>query len=120
MKPMTERQAQISLITWFRLAHPTTLIFSIPNGAHLAGDRAQRARQMSALKAEGLLEGVPDLCICQLRPGEPPTWLEMKTEVGRLSPSQRSVHAYLRGLGHRVIVAYGLDDAMRQVKAAAA
>lgn len=36
-------------------------LFSIPNGANLAGNAAQKAMQMNKLKAEGLLPGVSDL-----------------------------------------------------------
>jgi len=36
--------------------------------------------------------------------------IEVKRKGGRLSPMQKFVHEYLKGLGIEVIVAYSVDD----------
>jgi hypothetical protein len=108
-----ETAEQTAFVNWFRLAHPKVLIHSIPNGAHLSGTRAKRAAQMARLKAEGLVEGIPDLHI--------PTWnlwVEMKrSRDGRLSEAQERIIADLRALGDTVIIGYGWEDARVEVLA---
>lgn len=80
-------------------------IFAIPNGE--ARSRTTGAK----LKAEGVSAGVPDLFIPEIL-----TWVEMKrADGGVVSDAQENWHTYLRGLGHRVIVAHGLEDAKKQV-----
>ncbi|HDY87297.1 MAG TPA: hypothetical protein ENH82_04170 [bacterium] len=60
---MTESIQQIQLISWWKLQYPGKIIFSIPNGSWLYGDRVTRAKIMRKMKAEGLLKGVSDLFI---------------------------------------------------------
>lgn len=90
---------------WFRQTHQPVRIFAIPNGE--ARSRTAGAR----LKVEGVSAGVPDLFV--------PAWLlwiEMKrANGGVVSDVQDNWHTYLRGLGHCVIVAHGLEDARKQV-----
>jgi hypothetical protein len=68
---------------------------------------------MARLKAEGLVEGIPDLHI--------PTWnlwVEMKrSRDGRLSEAQERIIADLRALGDTVIIGYGWEDARVEVLA---
>ena len=52
--------------------------------------------------------GFPDLII--LHPSQPAWFVEVKAPGGRLSPTQRLMHGYLREQGYKVIVAYGLGD----------
>jgi hypothetical protein len=59
--PMVERSVQrgaIQLLTvaGFRAVH-------VPNGAHLAGDKLARIKQIAALKKDGLSVGFPDLIV---------------------------------------------------------
>jgi hypothetical protein len=108
-----ETAEQTAFVQWFRLQFPGVLIFSIPNGAHLAGTIAQRAAQVARLKAEGMVSGVPDL--------EIPAWnlyIEMKRQRGgKLSVEQRQIHDALRRCGKTVIVAKGWEHAADQVRA---
>lgn len=101
----SEHQEQVGFVNWFRLQFPGVLIFAVPNGERRALSVAKR------LRAEGVVRGIPDLFI--------PAWLmwvEMKREKGgRLSPEQREVIEYLRGIGHTVIVGKGAQDASRQI-----
>ena len=59
---------------------------------------------------EGVVPGVPDLFVPELR-----LWIEMKKPGGRLSEAQKSMIEYLEGIGHTVIVAYGARDASMKV-----
>jgi len=108
-----ETAEQTAFVAWFRLAHPKVLIHSIANGAYLAGTPAQRAAQMARLKAEGLVEGMPDLHIPAWS-----LWIEMKRICdGRLSEAQERIIADLRALGDTVIIGYGWEDASDKVLA---
>jgi len=93
-------------VSWFRRSYPDTRIFAIPNG----GSRS--ASQGASLKAEGVSPGLPDLFIPEWL-----LWVEMKREAGGIvSPVQRDWIQYLEGIGHRVIVGRGFEDAKRQIE----
>jgi hypothetical protein len=63
------------------------------------------------LRAEGVVPGVPDLCVPAWR-----LWVEMKrAKGGRLSPDQVAMIAHLEGIGHTVIVGHGARLASERV-----
>lgn len=101
----SEHEEQVGFVNWFRGNFPGILIFAVPNG----GKRAMSvARQ---LKAEGVVPGVPDLCIPAWG-----LWVEMKrTKGGKLSDDQMAMMAYLESIGQKVIVGLGATDASRKV-----
>lgn len=101
----SEHLEQVRLVSWFRKTYPGVRVFAIPNGGH------RGASQGAALKAEGVTPGVPDLFVPEWN-----LWVEMKREAGGVvSPVQRDWIEYLEGIGHRVIVGRGFDDAKRQI-----
>lgn len=101
----SEHSEQVGLIHWFRGRFPGVLIFAIPNGEKRAISVAKR------LKAEGVVRGVPDLYVPQWN-----LWIEMKRQKGgRLSPEQKQVIDYLKGIGHTVVVGRGAEDASAQI-----
>ena len=82
---------------------------AVPNGSHLAGDKAARIRQMAAMKADGLLVGFPDMIL--FHPVIASTaFVEIKTPQGRLSKEQKGCIDWLAGLGHKVAVIRSVDD----------
>lgn len=95
--PMVERAVQRGAIrllamAGFRAVH-------VPNGSQLAGDKAARARQMAALKLDGLSPGFPDLIVFGKRPGQI-GFLECKREKGgRFEDGQEEWRDDLRALG---------------------
>jgi hypothetical protein len=102
----TEHEEQRELVRWFRQTYPGTLIFAIPNGG------ARNIATAARLKAEGVVKGVPDLFVPSWE-----LWIEMKRVKGSaVSPEQETMHAYLRGVGYRVLVAKGFEDAKQQIK----
>lgn len=52
--------------------------------------------------------GVPDRIV--IMPGRQVIFVELKTEVGRLTPVQKAQIGYLERLGQDVRVLYGMDD----------
>lgn len=105
-KTPKEHIEQVTFVNWFRLNYPDTLIFAIPNGGLRDKVVAQK------LKAEGVVKGVPDLCIPSLH-----CYIEMKrASGGRQSAEQKQVAEYLEGCGYTVLLCKGHDDAINQVK----
>ena len=101
----SEHLQQVRLVSWFRRSYPGVRVFAIPNGGH------RGASQGAALKAEGVTPGVPDLFVPEWL-----LWVEMKREAGGIvSPVQRDWIQYLEGIGHRVIIGHGFEDAKRQI-----
>lgn len=103
----TEHQEQVLFVREFERRYPDLWIFAIPNGG------VRHIRTASNLKAEGVRRGVPDLQVPALN-----LWIEMKRiRDGRIKPEQKDRIAYLRGIGHTVIVGRGAEDALAQVEA---
>ena len=53
----------------------------VPNGAHLAGDKLARIKQMAALRKDGLRPGFPDLILFGREPQQV-GFIEVKREIG--------------------------------------
>ncbi len=101
----TEHEEQREFVQWMRQTHPDVWLYAIPNGGH------RGASQGARLKAEGVTRGVPDLHVPALR-----LWIEFKRASGGIvSPDQRRWHDYLRGIGDRVIVARGKEEAIKAI-----
>lgn len=99
----SEHVIQRQAVQWIRQWTPY-VCFAIPNG----GKRGQL--EAMRLKAEGVLAGVPDLCIPALS-----LFIEMKTDVGEVSAVQKEVHERLRRDGQTVEVCRSVEDVMRVV-----
>lgn len=100
-----EHVIQRQSVQWIRQWTPY-VVFAIPNGE-------QRSRTTGGrLKAEGVLAGVPDLCIPALS-----LFIEMKTATGEVSAIQKEVHERLRRDGQTVEVCRSVEDVMRVVTA---
>jgi len=101
----TEHEEQREFVKWFRQTHKGVRIFAIPTGG------ARSITTAARLKAEGASAGVPDLFIPQWL-----MWVEMKRQKGGVvSPEQTDWIAYLRSIGHLVIVSKGAEDAKSQI-----
>ena len=87
----TEHDLQVSCVTWFRNRYRRWAdhLFAIPNGASLNGDKRQRAIQWQKLEAEGAMPGVADLFLAVPSGNLAGLWIEMKTEKGRQSQTQK-------------------------------
>jgi len=106
MAAPSEHLEQVRLVSWFRKTYPSARIFAIPNG----GGRSMA--QGASLKAEGVTAGVPDLYVPAFW-----LWIEMKRSTGGVvSPVQRDWIAYLEGIGHRVIIGHGFEDARAKIE----
>lgn len=88
---------------WAQTNCPAT-VFHIPNGG------SRDAREASNLKVQGVLAGVPDLCI--VLPGARTIWVEMKAKGGRVSLNQTGLHKLFIEMGHVVLTAYSAEEAL--------
>jgi hypothetical protein len=103
MKEDSEHVIQCQAIQWIR-QHTPYVCYAIPNG----GSRGRR--QGAALKAEGVLAGIPDIHIPALS-----LFIEMKTSIGKVSPIQKAMHERLRHDCQIVEVCRSVDDVIRVV-----
>jgi hypothetical protein len=99
----SEHVIQCQAIQWIR-QHTPYVCYAIPNG----GSRGRR--QGAALKAEGVLAGIPDIHIPALS-----LFIEMKTSIGKVSPIQKAMHERLRHDCQIVEVCRSVDDVIRVV-----
>lgn len=94
---MAERPVQRGAIRL--LAMQRIEAVAVPNGAHLAGDKLARIKQMAALRKDGLRPGFPDLILFgrqQLQIG----FIEVKREIGNdLSDDQEDWRDMILGWG---------------------
>lgn len=114
---MTEHQIQAACVKWFNYQHPTvkSLLFAIPNGAFLQGEKMQRIRQWKKLEAEGAKRSVPDLFLAVPSGEYAGLFMEMKAEKGRVSKEQRYMMLQLAKQGYRTEVAYSVEEFMMKV-----
>lgn len=114
-----ESGLQRACVGWFRLQYVKykKLLFSIPNGAMLQGTELQRQIQGKQLKLEGLVAGVADLFLCL--PGVDGSYglfIEMKTEDGRQTDSQKEFEAAVKAVGYRYELCRSFDQFRNIIK----
>lgn len=111
----TERQTQRAILQMIGLAFPRAYVTAIPNGAHLAGEKVARFKQMGALKGDGLKVGFPDLLV--LWSAGKGAFLEVKRpKLGRVSDEQKAVHGRLEEIRWPVAVVTSPEEAFAFLK----
>lgn len=125
-----EHTEQCAVITWASLntgKWPALhLLYAVPNGAFFGGEvkllktgkklpvAAIRARK---LKAEGLKEGVPDLCLPVRSRSHAGLYIELKRRtLGRPSPMQDWWRDSLLASGYHCVLCRGADAAMAALR----
>lgn len=99
---ISENDIQRQIVDWIRVAAPSVVAVAVPNGARrTAGGRPANA-------VPGLTPGVPDLVV--IRPNGEVLWIEVKSQIGKLSDAQFAFHGKLLGLGHTCAVVRSIDD----------
>ena len=104
-----EHHLQCSCVTWFRLQYPRLVMFAIPNGG------ARSVTTGAMLKAEGVLAGVADLFLMfpvKLFHG---LFIEMKTDKGRQSESQKEFQAVAETNGYKYVVCRSFEDFKNEI-----
>ena len=101
----TEHDIQVNCVNYFRLRYPKGLIFAIPNGGQ------RNVIVASKLKAEGVLSGVPDLCIPIAKKGFNGLYIELKNgKSGKVSDNQKTIMSKLQSEGYQCEVCRSFDE----------
>lgn len=107
---------QKAVISWSLYFPELKWLYAVPNGAFLAGNKLQRAKQMKRLKAQGLKVGVSDLFLPVARQGYHGMYIEMKRRKGGVvSDDQKEFHDDMIKEGYRCVVANGCEEAIRYI-----
>jgi hypothetical protein len=95
-----ESKMQINCVRWFRLQYPqyAKLLFSVPNGG------SRRLAEAKILKAEGATPGVADLVLLVGNKTHHSLCLELKTEKGKQSPSQKEWQQVAEQNGNKYVI----------------
>lgn len=101
MRKNEESIIQRQCVAWFRLFHPKSLIFAIPNGG------SRHRLEAINLKKEGVLAGVPDLQI--ITQGKT-FFIEMKTPKGKQTPTQKEMQNKIQTLGFDYFVCRSFEE----------
>ena len=105
-----EHNLQVRCVVYFRLQYPNEMIFAIPNGGQRNVIVAKR------LKDEGVVKGIPDLCIPYPSRGFHGLYIEMKAgKRGKVSPEQAQVMNKLNSLGYYCAVCRTFDEFKEEV-----
>lgn len=102
----TEHQEQVKFVSWMRkngIRH-----YAIPNGSHKSMHEALK------FKAEGLVSGVPDICVPIASGSYHGCYIELKRiKGGKLSDTQIEWIDYLRRAGYYADWAAGFEEAKK-------
>lgn len=99
-----EDELQVAVAKWLRLQHPHLMAWHTPNGGR------RDAREAARFAGMGVRPGVPDWTI--LLPSGLAAFLELKSDVGRLAPSQREFRDAVTVLGCPYVVCRSLGEVM--------
>ena len=88
MSALPENDEQACVGEDVQVRYPYALMWSTPNGGHLAGNIGRRSAQINKLKREGLLPGVSDLIIFEPHGGYSALFIEMKRANGGSGASE--------------------------------
>ena len=96
-----ETHIQIQMVNWFRLQYPSYIIAAIPNGGR------RNAVEAKIMKGEGVLAGFSDLIVIAFNSI---LFVEVKTEKGKQSASQKKFQSDVERLGFQYSVCRSLQD----------
>lgn len=124
----SEHEEQVALFKWAEYAtgrwSVLALLYAIPNGGmrpfRQRTDKHGRMIRYSVegqkLRAEGVKDGVPDLCLPVPRGHFHGLYIEMKTRTGSASKPQRQWIAALNRQGYYAEVCHGWEQARRVIE----
>ena len=101
---------QVKVVQHVRAFYPEVIIAAIPNG----GDRT--ASERVRLHSEGVLAGMPDLCVLEPKNGFHGLFIEMKTKAGVVSDKQSAVGLQLNAKGYLCLVSRSAPDAIKIIE----
>jgi len=108
----SESQEQVALMDWLRLQYPEVAKHTI----YITNERKQSPRMGALFKRKGLLPGASDLFIAWPSANFHGLFLELKTKVGIVSPTQKEFLQRMDAKGYCARVARGADEAIEVIK----
>lgn len=93
-----------------RAFYPDVIIAAIPNG----GNRA--ALERVRLHSEGVLAGMPDLCVLRQSKGFGGLFVEMKTNTGVVSKEQGCIAKQLNAEGYLCVIARSSTEGFKIIE----
>lgn len=116
-----ESKHQCSVVDWYGMQYPLfrDCLFSSANGAHLAGTKQQRIKQIAVMKREGFKPGVSDLQLAVPSRNYHGLWLEMKDEGKTncsVSDEQFDHLQLMRFMGYSAMWCAGFNEAKSAIK----
>ena len=99
-----ESKIQRAAVKWFRYMFPNHVLLSIPNGG------ARNKIEAAILKAEGVLPGAADLFLACASKDAHGLWIEVKTQYGRQTESQKAFQDKVLKLGYDYRIVRSLDE----------
>lgn len=121
-----EGNSQKSVITWFRLQYPkfSKLLIHVPNGGLRSrmkvnkkdGSVKEFSREGKELKEMGTTAGVADLLLLVPRKGFGCLAVEMKTETGTQSDSQKDWMFDMIASGNKYVVCRSASEAEKVIR----
>ena len=111
-----EDDAQKAVFQWAKHYPKLKWMHSIPNGAFLAGNKLQRAKQMNRLKAQGLTPGILDIFLPMITHEWPGLYIEMKAGKNKLTEQQSEFKVYAEEQGYKCEVCYSSEEAINVIK----
>ncbi len=85
LRKSIEHTEQVKLVQRVRAFYPDVIIAAIPNGGNRTASERVRLHQ------EGVLAGMPDLCVLEPCGGHHGLFVEMKTATGQQSKEQKAL-----------------------------
>lgn len=107
-----ESKLQQTCVKWFNYQYIELrgCLFAVPNGG------ARDAVTGRILKMEGVVAGVADLILLVPNKHHHSLCIEMKTEKGRQSASQREWQGEIEQYGNKYVICRSLDDFIKTIK----
>lgn len=114
----TEHALQAACVRWFRLQYPKykRLLFAIPNGARLYGNKLQRVKQWKKLEKEGAVPGAADLFLSIPSGDLAGLYIEMKTPKGVQSGKQKQFEQDALNAGYGYAMPRSFEEFERIIK----
>jgi hypothetical protein len=102
---------QIACVKWFRLQYAkyADYLWAVPNGGKRPGKTGP------ILTAEGVLSGVSDLVLSLPSTVYHGLFIEMKSDKGKVSPSQAAFLERQKAVGYQTAVCYTFDEFMEVI-----
>ena len=114
-----ESNLQKSCVLWFAYEYPLLrgLLFSVPNGAFLQGNKMQRIKQWQKLAAEGAVKGVSDLILMIPNKTHHALCIEVKTMNPKTyqSKEQKQWERMVTAKGYKYVVVRSVDEFILEI-----